>query len=343
MSNEDSEPGVNERFASVAREPIAPPPDVGADPDAFPERRIRLGRWLSHLRDEFPLWSFQPFAYYRRQDHDAPITYPLQTIIDSLLTDDGLTPGEQEPLDPLLATMDRRRQYLARGHGDLAHWAQDENADQPVLVGGITQFFRAPRLFHEGSESRYHYDPPRHEALDIGVRLCRLIEERERARLSGNAPQAKTLQDEIDGFLRGIRALQVRGRPRERPSDDIIQKLVHEGRGLIELVWEGPENYSDDFVALLDRHEVAEEERPLSSFGLSLPVFSLHELRVVLDQRRRVDDVGRGRRPTPRRLAIFAVASRLDLEAHAVDRIHAGGGGGEEFRRVPNPFQQDSS
>lgn len=73
-------------------------------------------RWHHLLANEYPLWSCQPLAYVAIQRTRLPTTYPLRTIVESLLIDEGMSTTQSDPLDPLPAMLDRRRSVLSGGY-----------------------------------------------------------------------------------------------------------------------------------------------------------------------------------------------------------------------------------
>lgn len=342
MASHPEPESLEELFPLVLRHPLVPPPQGDEDEDHF-ERRQRLAAWFRTLRRECPLWCFDPWAYYNLQNSGAPTPYPLQVIINSILQDEGLDPSTQEHLEPLAATVDRRRTRLA--HDRIAYTDRDHfDSTDRELHPGLTEFREAPELFHPGSESEYHFDLPHHEATWVGLEICSRIESRERARLLGNADRAREIQEELEDYLQDLGALQSQGRPRSRPPDELIQSLVEQGRRLAEVVWGSwPVEVSDETRQLLERHDISTDEQWLWVLNLVLPVFSRIELRGLADQIQTAANWGdrAGPRPTPRRTSIQIVGHRLDEAPSSVARIHAGGSGGayEEIRYSRNPFQ----
>lgn len=343
MSNGESAAELNELFPEVVREPVFPPPATDSDRDEYYRREMRLESWLDQLRRHFPLWSFQRWNYYRRQDTELPSTHPLQMIIDSILDDEGLDPRTAPSLPPLRAELDRRRRHLMYdGSTRINRWSDAGEREQVELDSGTVRFEDAPELFDEPHPEEEGFR--QHEALHVGYRICHLTEQRLRARYRGDEERANEIHAEIEDYLREVGALRSPGNPSGRPSNDCIVELVNEGRELIDLFWDAlPIRFSSEFTSLLQRQDVPESERQLWGLALTLPVFSTSEVGVILEQREEYESAPeRPGHPTPRRLAVYAVAHRLNEDASGIDRIHAGGGGGEGFRYGPNPFQRDS-
>ena len=73
--------------------------------------------WFEYAVAEFPLWTLQADAYLVLQPGDLPSTYPVGRLIESILQDEGITRQQRHGsviLDPLPATLDRRRHALCR-------------------------------------------------------------------------------------------------------------------------------------------------------------------------------------------------------------------------------------
>jgi hypothetical protein len=329
MANEKvSDDELIRLFAAVLRDPL--PFDT--------KRWSNLQRWFRLLVAEFPLWSFQAWEYTRLQGKDLPSSFPLQLIIDSILKDDGISP--QSALEPLDYTVDRRRRSLGYERGDLIEYPLDE----AQLPGGHAEFYCAPPLFTEESESEHHYDPRTSPYEDLGIELVGLIEERDRARLAGDRD---ALADAVAGLKRLEKHISAKlgvGNPGIDPPEEILRALVQEGRRLLGLCWEVcPFELSDKADSVLADHGIREEERWVWAIQLALPVLSRLEISVLGKQIR----LARGRdsrvvgRPTPRRMAVWIVAHRLGRDASAIARKAGGGSGGaaEEFPSVDDPFQ----
>lgn len=311
--------------------------------------------WLTDvLPGRFPLLSFQAVVYADLQEGELPITYPLRAIASSIREDDGISPEESVHLDPPLATLDRRRAWLA-GTSEEVPWGVvsdegewiDEDDEGPRLRGGTVQFVGLPSLYDPDEQVGSHCVPAADNAEEIGERLANLLDELETARGSGDEDRKEEVEAELDRFLRslGVRGggnVPGYGRPREGPTPLLVQRLFEEVRLLFKLCWElWPFDPSERTRAVLAEHGIEEEDCGLWATNLALPVLSTVEVRAVAEQ----IPIARGEEagptnPTPRRLAVWILSHRLSMAPTSLSAAiwPRSGGATQEFDRQPNPL-----
>lgn len=319
------------------------------NPLPVPMMGSALYNWMRALPDHFPLWSFQPFAFYNLQDTGLPTTFPLQVFINSIAEDDDLPTDTPGPVDPPVATADRRRGWLAGtaavgpSWSDRAEWIYEEDEPVSLAPGPQPQLLRAPELFDPGSESRYHFDPPHHLGEEVGRTISELVDRREQARASGDDEALADATLDLERYLREIGVDTGPGRPREGPAPRVVQGLHREAQALLELCWQVcPFELADRPAEILAACDQPELDPRLWAVALALPVLSTLEVRVVAQEIRAAADWGdRPGRPTPRRIAVALLSHRLEMDQAALARrIWAGGGAVEEFQRARDPFQE---
>lgn len=331
------EPPPAELFAAAIRDPL---------PTRMHGSAVRL--WLDELQNQFSMLCFRPYAYYNLQDTNLTTTFPLQRIIDSILEDDGLSTDPPEPVEPPLATVDRRRGWLAgtartgASLDERAEWSFDDGEPSELRPSDGPHLTVAPELFQPGSESLYHYDPPHHEAEWVGRRLSELVDARETARAAGDNEALEDAEVELERFLHDLGVLTY-GRPREGPAPRVLESLYEEIHLLFELCWEVcPVELSDATQGILQDLEIPDDPRRIWGILLALPVLSLLEVRVLTQEIHAASEWGdRPHRPTPRRTALAVLSHRLGMDQSSIARrIWDSGGAVEEFQRPRDPFAE---
>lgn len=302
---------------------------------------------LASLRHHLPLWSLQPYAYAALQESDAPVTFPLQTIVTSLHLDDGITNRSGGELDPPLATVQKRRAWLAGWSdeaptGDASFEWVVEDGDPVQLRSGEPFSDRVPVLYDPDEQyGGLHYVPAADEAEAIGERIIGLLDRRESARGRGDSEELEAAERDLQAFLRDLGVYSY-GRPSEGPDEQLVQQLYEEGEELSQLCWEvWPPNPSSETREVLIEHGVAETDCWLWATALTLPVLSRLEIRALDQQIFAAQDWGdRPLRPTPRRFTVHVLSHRLRMDQSAIARrIWESGGAVEEFQRARDPFE----
>jgi hypothetical protein len=322
----------------VLREPFEFVKAGGKTPD------LHVHRWLNYLIRESPLWTWQPEHFSRLHHSALPTTYPLDSIIESIVRDDQRASDPQEPRRlGLLCNLFERRQGLADGR--TSRFVSVELPKRPsrrLPVLGGRRSFHASDLHRFVPDAEPNAMAELNPYEDIGRDLVWLIDVQERARAAGDHGAAHAARADLDDFLRRIAVHRGRGRPAEGPSETIVQALVSEGRDLFELLWfRFPSEVSQKSENLLGEHGVAESERALWAVRLALPILSKPEIQALQSEVEQSANWTRASgQPTPRRLSVFVLAHRLGMEASTVARRATGGSGGayEEFQGAVNPI-----
>lgn len=305
-----------------------------------------INEWFRSLQRAFPLWSFEPFAYHQLHDTDLATTFPLQAMIDSILEDDGVPAEPPEPIEPPLATIDRRRGWLAgtatlRPHfRTRVEWVEEDGERLRLTPVPRPQLIEAPELFHPGTEGEHYFDSPRHEATEAGRELARRYEEREAARAADEETLFAAARGKLTRILKRLRINVGRGGARKGPPDPLLDALVQEARDLFSLCWDVyPFEPPEDVCQVLMAHDVDPEECWVWTVNLVLPILSGHEVRVLGEQIHAASDWSRPwGRPTPARLAACCAAHRLGMTPGSIGDTALGGATADELRRMENPF-----
>lgn len=290
-----------------------------------------IQRWFSFLVGRFPLLTFQTEVYLRLGDTDLPSTDPLTRILQSVLGDEGWSgwdfDGDADSPFALEFNLAARRRELGKaetGFFDSCLASQGEGGAWRIQSGTNLRGLTEPEPIVERDDN----GPTAYTVFDeMGRELVGLTEHRDAQK--PKSQEALGAQAAIHGFLKRISALRGRGRPPRVTGDEILEPLCREGTDLLEIVWTGlgagPSDATREFLA---DHGIADPtEQELWAKRLALPVFSARELAAVGRYG------GGGKWLTPRRLAIFFIARRLNLRGPHVARRLVGTDEEEEFKR----------
>ena len=314
--------------------------EVLAEPFAFLSRDEGLTesplihQWYGYLAGTFRLWSWQSWRFAVLQDTELPSTHPLGILIDSLRSDDV---GDRRELSPLESNLNARRLDIADEH---------YSGLSPCLVwdgewpGGAAGFLAFENLY-DFTDYEYATGDLASPYEDIGRELMRLVEARDTARRNENDEALHEAEERLEDFERSLGARLGRGRPREGPSELLLQTLFEEGCELLGLLWHiFPFEVSDRTHDLLSRFEPSEDERVLWAARLALPQLSRPELRALRDPEERGWTALRGIDPSPQRLCVWILSRRLSLEPVYVARRTVGARASETFEDASNPVDR---
>ncbi len=173
----------------------------------------------------------------------------------------------------------------------------------------------------------------------FGRRLGELVSERERLK---GSKEKKAAQKKIDTFLVQIGATRPQARPNVGPPEDIMMKLFHTGRLLIEACWQSldqrPSTRTKEFLTECGVDDEATQQA--WAVRLALPVLSCREISALRDQikKDRTWAGGADLHPTARRFTVWLLAHRLALSAEAVATKVGAGSDWDAFKDLPNPI-----
>ncbi len=296
---------------------------VLADPFEDPEG-FHLAQWMKHLHNSYPFWSFQPDAYARSQSTELPSTYPLGRIIGSLVVDDGILAHSGGWLPELDAALDQRRLRLAHGEHQMLHEYRDETG-LTVLYSNSPQFLTPPDLAgyevvddDGGSAYVSPYE-------DVGREIADAVE----ARDNGTTKAARAEgAEQLRSLLERLGVLRARGRPRRRPTPELLEKLIGEGERLIHLLTGALGIPPSPRAAESLTAAGAKGDVQLWAERLALPVFSRFEL----------ERLQRPARCNARMLAAFVIARRIGVPPTALLREVFGPSYAVRYERRLNPL-----
>ena len=291
--------------------------------------------WFAFLVGRFPLMTFQTEAYLHLGGMDLPTTDPLTRILQSVLGDEGWSgwdlEGNADTPFALEFNLTARRREIGRAEtgffgsclaqqGEGGAW----RIEGAVNLHGLTE-----------PEPIVDWDDERPTGMstvfdEIGRELVGLTEHRDAQK--PKSQEAKDAQAAIEDFLNRISARRGRGRPPRVTTDEILTALFREGADLLDIVWAGftagPSDATRAFLA--DNGIAGPTEQEFWAKRLVLPVVSARELAAVGRYG------GGGQWLTPRRLAIFFLARRLDLRSPHVARRVVGADEEVEFKSHPD-------
>lgn len=233
-------------------------------------------RWFEHLIAVAPLWAFQAKAYVHVHGSELPTTYPLRLMVESIQEDDkpprrrrkpkasirelmepakqsaSVTPKRHAPvtthLDPLPATLDRRRLAVATGRfgGGVLGIAQPQPPEfYPREIANLA--LAEPEPVPGIPVSRYEL---------LGYELVEQIED---VAFASNDPARDKAKKALTMFLTDMQARIARGGQSLGPPKRVLKALVMQGRKLFETCWE----------TLLDFEVCAEARSLLESQGVT--------------------------------------------------------------------------
>lgn len=168
---------------------------------------------------------------------------------------------------------------------------------------------------------------------DIGLELVRRVDARDSA--PPGTEDREQAEKDLDEFLKSISVKLQRGRPPDGPDRAVLQALVDEGESLLDVCWQELHRPRLDPRArrVLERYGAATEDgQNLWAARLALPHLSRHEIlalqALAADRRRRHET-----RATPRRIAVWLVARRLQIQPPTVSRKVDGSSAAEQHPR----------
>ena len=334
-----------------------------------------LREWWQLLKAQLPLWAFQASAFlelHRQVKRETlgtpasrkqlpkmasrwsqvgfvsaldvlPTAYPLQTMVNGILDDDGLKQAYAELLTPLERTIDVRRSLLA---GSSTSVSRDWRPDEPVANAVFPNFSARDKAIEAHAAASYDPNDPEPCASvyeEIGQRLVAYVEDWIAARDSNERDERRRPLDEFRNQIALELGFIVKGRRRlpEGPRPDILKALVRQGRPLFELCWNVfPVHLSDRMQKEFDGQGVSGFEMALWTARLALPIFSRPE---ILALQAESEEAARWRRgmgshPTARRFVIWVLAHRLALSATTLARTTLNTDDVPYFRNRTNPI-----
>jgi hypothetical protein len=299
---------------------------VSTDPDALFRQvledpfglktRDHIDQWHYLLMSEFPLWPFQAWAYDAILRPRIPSNYPHQRMIDSIVADDGmaargLLPGKPKLLEPLELAVDNRRYALAsQGRYGPGTGKLSSSARQLLpLQAAQSQFNRLYPLAEPADDDAIY---------NIGRKAIHQLEHW----LANRGKEAIAQRDRFwKDLAQELGIVIKRGRPAALVGT-LLQDLTNQGHQLMELCWTSRSLVTQKTVKVLkDQGVTTEEEIELWAARLALPVLSLPEIESLREQPTKASD---GRRPTPRRFAIWLLEHRLGIDATTIARQVSG-------------------
>lgn len=301
-----------------------------ANPFGYEEVRA----WFDYLCREFPLWSFQAWRYAELQRSKLPSNYPLQLIIASMCSDDGVESGQE--LSPLEAALDYRRYWLSdRGRYGLlitsSRGGTRPTWERHPLHPGPARFARVRPLPEDPL-----FDPE--DPTSYGRH------EREIVRQLAASSEGVDAPAKFQRILRELGLRRRRGPPAAVPPGT-CKALVREGKQLFESCWEltdiAPSPQTKGVLAAEGVDDADAQQR--WSTRLALPVLSRCELLALKAERR--EETARRKTlpgvhpPTAVRFVVWVVAHRLGLDASTLTR-KARGHDAAYFKDRKNPIDK---
>jgi len=294
------------------------------------DSRSNVQNWLSLLASRFPLWSFQAWAYAALPQSRLPTNYPLQQMIESIVRDERLKPGERTQLDPLASALDRRRYRLSDkgryGPPSRVIGTARQNApyEQFPLRAGPSAF---NRVYPLSLPEDFDPDDPKWDGWpykDVGMELTQLIGAQQSAT---DTAERRKAREELTAFLKSLGVRLGRGNPGKGPRKDILQLLVDQGTELLTLCWKLlPPKLSAKHERILRDHNVTDlGQQRLWVTCLALPVYSQAEVHLLLARAAKSKTPpAQAHRPTPWNLTVSILAHRLRIEPKTLARKVSG-------------------
>lgn len=313
--------------------------EVLAEPFAFLSRGEHLTeyplihQWYGYLAWTFRLWSWQPGRFRVLQDTELPSTYPLDILIDSLRSDDF---GDRRELSPLESNLNARRLDIAdEDYAGPSPWLV-RDGEWPGGDDGFPAFEQLHDFTEYDSATGDLYSPYEFIAHEV----LGLAEAQDAARRSESAEALSEARERLQDFLRSLGVRRGRGRPREGPSQSLLQTLFEEGCELLSLLWQAfPFEVSDRTQDLLSQFEPREDERVFWAARLALPQLSRPELLALRDPEGWGRTAGRIQ-PSPQRLCVWIISRRLGLSPVYVARRTISAHASETFEDASNPVDR---
>ena len=296
--------------------------------------------WFEFLKDRFPLWAFQPWAYGQLLGMELPTAYPLQLFIDSILDDEGLLIAKPESSDWLSHVLDLRRDRLSTPNDFMPVFDRDQSPGPwQAHFGGTSardlaiQWYAAME-YHPKNRSFY-------QSLfeEIGRELVKRVED---WIVTPDKTDASKKLDELWHELAAELGVEIGShRLPEGPQADILEPIVTQGRQLLTLCWnELPPGISAKTNRAFSDSGVAQlGEQKLWAARLTLPILSEPEIRTLIDQADSARDWRlKDSPPTSLKVVIWILAHRLQVDAKSIARKVSEGGLSEYFYVKHNPI-----
>ncbi len=312
--------------------------------------RDHIDQWHHLLMSQFPLWAFQAWSYKAHLKPQIPSNYPLQLMIDSIVTDEGMSPREVLPgksklLKPLELSVDKRRYALA-AQGRYAPGAAKPglSTNRPYerlrLRSGHSQFNRLYPLVdpvdygkHQGQDpfGEFHTSVGR-EAVYLVERWIAAMERQETKK--AKARLAQFWRD----IAQDLGVVISRGRPVGLVGK-LLEDLVSQGRELMQLCWRSRFLVTPETVGVFGGQKVTtDDEIQLWAARLALPIMSLPEIEALRRESTKASGTPSGKRPTPLRFTIWLLEHRFGMRATTVARKVSGYNSSVYFTRRTNPI-----
>ena len=310
-----------------------------------------VGEWLGLLTRDFPLWSFQAWAYAPFRMTVLPSNYPLQLLINSIVRDDGMTPRDRTK-KPLLVEGEPFPVYEESKELSGVEYAIDRRRDNLMGAGrfGPEGRQRTETLPLKPGHSQFNiiyplpYEPEDYENFPTIVspewelisKLTALLEQREAAPTEQEYAEANA---KLQTFLSNISPSPGRGRPGLGPRLDegVTRALIDQGAALLGLCADAfrltlNQPLPRKTITALEANGIGYAETKEWAARLALPVLSGYEIRKLLGLFRR------GSTLTPREVGICLLARRLGLRADTFAGRVTGGGVRERLASF-DPFR----
>ncbi len=240
-------------------------------------------------------------------------------------------------LAPLPATLDCRRSAIAEAKLDNVSLSLVESRKPEFLPYAVADLARwVP-------EAVPGFQPSPYELL--AREFVELVEDHVFAVEKSQRNRAKRV---LNQFLDDMEANLASHRPRQGLPPAVLDALISQGQTLIQLCWRiFPIEVSDETRGILVNEGVSGAAIEPWAARLALPFLSQAEILTLKAQGEKMDQWKEGERergktesgrPTPKRLAIWVLAHRLQIPAHRIARGFVGRAESEHFKK-PNPVE----
>jgi hypothetical protein len=305
------------------------------------ESREHVAAWLKTLRTKFPLWSFQASAYVRLHG-GFPTAYPLQTLINSILSDESIE-EQGASLTPLEHCVDVRRIRLAKG----THLRDPDWCTRPPVHASRFAALDA-RSMAVGVDAKDSHDPDTPGYVSpyekIGERYVEMIEDWVAARDKRERAWAGGRMRGFRDYMASALGVVVKKNLPQGPHKDMLKALVSELRSLLGLCWSIFPIKTGSRVAaeLAGQGVTGPREQQIWSARLALPVFSAPEVSALRSETEKATRLRKrgGSYPTARRYAVWVAAHRLQLDPRSLAGKALNRDAETYFLNEDNPIEQ---
>jgi hypothetical protein len=246
----------------------------------------------------------------------------------SILRDEAVAPHRE--LDPLSATLDRRRRAIADAALDGIGLTPAQRHPPNFVTEIIADVARCE------PEAVPGFQPSPFELL--GRELMPLVEDYAFATEKRLRTQAKQA---LDRFLEDFGGKLSPSRPSEGPPTALLNALAAEAAELVELCWDALQaEPSDETRTFLTDLGAADSDVQPWAARLAAPVLSRAEVQALQSEAETKANwrKGQGPHPTPLRFVIWVLAHRLDVQPTTLARSVHYTGAEKYFRRRTNPI-----